>query len=143
MIYRVLFERLLAAKGLDGVMALVYWSVGWGIEVLVERLLTAERPVALVALVYWSVGWGIDVLVEALPRFECPIAPLTFEVHPASPTILVGNLLQQIPSPRRTFLTSTHHVINVTAADKFIVLCRVRASCKPSVVIPSIAYTLS
>jgi hypothetical protein len=36
--------------------------VGWGIEVLVEGLLTAKQLVALVALVYWSVSWGIEVL---------------------------------------------------------------------------------
>ena len=56
----MLFERLLAAKGLAAIIALIYWSVGWRIEVL----LAAERPVSLVALVDWSVGWGVKVLVE-------------------------------------------------------------------------------
>jgi hypothetical protein len=45
---------MLATKGPIAIIALVYWSVSWGIEVLVEGLLTAERPVALIALENWS-----------------------------------------------------------------------------------------
>jgi hypothetical protein len=36
------------------------------VEVLVKRLLVAKGPVAIIALVYWSMGWRIDVLVEGL-----------------------------------------------------------------------------
>jgi hypothetical protein len=39
-----------------------------GVEVLVE--LAAKGPVAIIALVYWSVGWGIEVLVEGLLTAE-------------------------------------------------------------------------
>jgi hypothetical protein len=45
---------------------LVQRSVSRGVKVLVGGLLTAERPDALTALVYWSVGRGIEV-VEGSP----------------------------------------------------------------------------
>jgi hypothetical protein len=36
------------------------------VEVLVKRLLVAKSLVAIIALIYWRMGWRIDVLVEGL-----------------------------------------------------------------------------
>ncbi len=65
---------------------------------LAEGLLTVERPVALVALVFWSVGWGIEVLVEGLLRVECPIAfeevSWGVEVLLQCPLIIEGSIIR-------------------------------------------------
>jgi hypothetical protein len=58
---RVLFERLLAAKGLAAIIVLVYLSVSWGIKVLVKGLLRVERPIAL--LTFEEVSWEVKVLL--------------------------------------------------------------------------------
>ncbi len=69
---KVLFKRLLAAKGLGAIIALVYWSVGWRIEMLVEGVLVAERTVALK-----DVSWRIQALLQCMLAAEVSITRLT------------------------------------------------------------------
>ncbi len=80
----MLLERLLTTNVslrvevlVESLLALVHWSVSWGIVVLLENLRNAEPPVALVTLVHRSVSWGIQVLLQRSQTAEVSITMLT------------------------------------------------------------------